>query len=592
MERWSEGCGGASRSLPASHSLRLARRFGNGFLVDSSSRPGSLAHRPRFRVLTLGVPTRMSSFALRVLGALGLATALALPGARRAGAAATDSLARVVYQDTVVVSSTKLQSRLADLATTASVIPPDQIRLGTARSVHDVLAIVPGAHVLDLSGSESQGAVESRGFAAQGTSSHMLVLLDEIPINDLEGDRVDWNLLGQAQVDRVEFLRGPASFLYGDASMAGVVNVITRRGEPGRTTWAQGAGGSDGRANAAAGVSAAGARTQASVSGSFQRLDGERENSEWRAGSGYAFGSAELSPSWTVRGRLLGHRGEQEVPGPLPAPDWKDHPRETITPDDRRDDTSWEGSVELDRHAGHLEVTSLLSGDLRNVDAVETVIPTGTLDRRSRARSGRGEVRFHWTPPNAWVPHVLVGAEGLLGRLESRYHDPSSGGALVGAGDVDRSAGAVFALLRLQPLASLSLTGGARLDWLRSSFTDPTGNAPASGDDDRRALSPTVGLNVVLPRGGHAYLAYAGSFKAPTLEQLYDQRPYVVDFDGPGGQPPFTLHISSAAIEPQRGDHVDGGVRATLGPRVWAEGAGFYARSRDEIGFDLASFRL
>src|SRR5262249_13619603 len=110
---------------------------------------------------------------------------LAACGTGPARAALPDS-ARVVLQDTVVVSSTKLRFRLSALATSARVIPASAIRLGTARQTQDVLASVPGTHVADLTGTETGGVVEARGYASQGTSSHLLVLVDEIPVNEFE----------------------------------------------------------------------------------------------------------------------------------------------------------------------------------------------------------------------------------------------------------------------------------------------------------------------------------------------------------------------------------------------------------------------
>ncbi len=516
------------------------------------------------------------------------------------GLAATPTVAdsggavqRLIYQDTVTVSSTKLRSRLADLATTATVIPTEHIQLGTARSLQDVLAGVPGAHLLDLSGSETQGAVEARGFASQGTSSHMLVLIDEIPVNDLEGDRVDWNLLSQSQVSRVEFLRGPLSFLYGDASMAGVVNLVTREPGPGSRLWAEGAGGSEGRSSASAGVGWTGGRTEAGLSGFHQAVDGYREHSHLRSTGGYGLVRAGLSPRWDLRGRLLAHDGAQELPGPLPAPTWRTRPVQTLTSRDRRDDRTFEGSVELTGRASHdLELIGLLSGDGRDIEATETIVPVGAMDRTSRLRSVTGEVRLHWRPARRSLPHLLVGAEVRRGTLESRYFDPVAGDSLAGAGNVQRVSGGLFALVQATPSARWTLSGGARLDWLRSSLDDPTDSAPRGPDDDLRAFSPTLGLNYRMPHSGHAYLAYAGSFKAPALEQLYDQRPYVIDFDGPGPQPPVTLRIANHAIKPQRAHHLEAGVRTRLAPDLWAEAAVYGLRSRDEIGFDLANFRL
>jgi len=149
----------------------------------------------------------------------------------------------------------------------------------------------------------------------------------------------------------------------------------------------------------------------------------------------------------------------------------------------------------------------------------------------------------------------------------------------------------VYTIAQIRPDPRWTLTAGIRGDWLRSSIDDPYDIAPRSSNDDLRAFSPTAGVNYALP-GGNAFVSYAGSFKAPTLEQLYDQRPYFVDFDGPGPSPPFVLRLSSHGLEPQRGHHVEGGFRTRLGSGLWGDAPAYYAHSSDEIGFDLASFRV
>lgn len=519
--------------------------------------------------------------------AMTLATVALVPllETRAAAQPAPDSAAtRVVYVDTVRVAASKSGSRLVDLATTATVLTPDQIRLSTARSVQDILAPVPSAHVLDLNGSENGGAFESRGFASQGTTSAMVVLVDEIPINDFESGKVDWTLLAKSQVNRVEFLRGPASFLYGNAAMAGLVNLVTMEPGLGAAAWGQAGGGSEGRANGAGGASWSGARAQGTLSGSFQKLDGFRDHSASQTTSGYGFARLALGSRWDLRGRLLAHRGEQDVPGPLPDPAWRLNPTQSQTPTDDHNDRTFGGALELSGDLMRtLHLVALATGDARNVDATETINPVGTLDRESRVRSGRGEVRVHWMPQGHPAPDVLVGGEWRGGALESRYFDPASGDPLVGAGDVRRESGGVFALARAPLAGPVTLAAGARIDWLRSSLDDPTDGAPRGPNDDLRAVSPTIGLNWALPQSGHAWLSYAGAFKAPELEQLYDQRPF--DF----GFGPF--HISSNVLKPQRGDHWDAGARTRVG-KLWLDGAVYYARSRDEIGFDLANFRL
>jgi outer membrane receptor protein involved in Fe transport len=516
--------------------------------------------------------------------ALALSLAALLPVCALAANAPDTTFGRVVFQDTVVVTASKIGLRLSDFATTATVISPREIRLGTSTSVQNVLAPVPGAHVLDMNGTETNGSVEARGFAAQGTTSPMVVLVDEIPTNDFETGKVDWGLLSQSQVDHVEFMRGPASFLYGTASMAGLVNVVTLAPGQSGSLWGQASGGSVGRADLAAGGTWNTRKNQGSISGSWQRLDGFRDNSESRVASGYGFTKFDFADHWSFRARLLAHQGQEQVPGPLPNPDWQTDPSKSITPTDDRNDHTYDGAIEVTGDPSRkLNVVLLASGTSENADATETILPTSALDRSSDLHYSRTEARVHWTPGSHGSPDVLFGGEYRFGVLKSRYHDPASG-ALVGAGNVDRTSGAVFALGRVPFLERFTLVGGGRVDWLRSSLDDPTDGAPRFPDDDQRAISPTAGVNAALPGGGHAWVSYSGAFKAPELDQLYDQRPYDLGFG--------TFHISSNVLKPQTGDHWDAGARAFLGRGLWLDAAGYYIRSRDEIGFDLANFRL
>jgi iron complex outermembrane recepter protein len=492
---------------------------------------------------------------------------------------------RIVFQDTVLVRATKLPFRLDDLTTSAMVLQASQIRLGTARSLQDALAPVPGAHILDLSGSDTQGAIESRGFASQGTSSHMLVLVDEIPLNDFETDRVDWNALGLAQVSRIEFLRGPASFLYGNASMAGVVNLVTHAAGTGGTWWAQGSGGSWDRRAGAGGGAWGNARSQAALSLAGQQLDGWRDHSALETWSGYGSLHHAFTPRWDARARVLAQREDQDVPGPLERAVFDANPRAAGTPLDYRHGRILGAAVELTgRLSPALGLTTLVARDARLVDATETIIPVGALDRLSRIGVTSGEMRLHWAPAFGWTPHVLLGADIQQGDLRSEYQPVGArnGENLLGSAHVQRMSGGVFSVLQLHPLARWTIDAGARLDWLRSrvDVQDGAGDRP---HDDLEAFSPTLGTSVDLRGLGHAYASYAGSFKAPTIEQLYDVRPFEVGL-------PFPITISYHALQPQRGQHVEAGLRSRWGAVAASEVTVYYAQARNEIGFDLAEF--
>ena len=528
---------------------------------------------------------------------LGLLPAICQASADPSAAAAAH--ARVYYQDTVLVHAARTALHLRDLATSGTVVGPEELRRSGPSGIASALASVPGLNVFDLSGSESMGQVDARGFNSLGLTSHLLVLVDEVPVNDFDGDRANWNLLGASQVERVEVLRGPASYLWGNAAMAGVVNLVTRRGSRSGLRSVETSGGSYGAAAGSGSASWVTPRVQADVSALARHHDGFRAHSASDQGSAHLRVHAPLATRWQLDGRTLLHRGVQDIPGPLPDPLWRTAPRRAFAPglpdpspaDWRREGTVNAALVLTGPLASGLSGTFTVGVDARDVRSRETIIPAGTLDHSARTLAARGETRLDWKTPWPLAPEVLFGAEGDLGGLASRYFDPTASfaGSPAGAADVRRTTGAFSLLARLEPAPRWTVSAGARLDWLRSRLQDAPSGAPEN--DDLSAFSPAGSITCDLDGASALYATVGGSFKTPTLEQLYDPRPYGFDPDGPGPAPPMILHISTHALAPQRGTHGEVGFRTRLGARVSADACVYHSRSRDEIGFDLAHFR-
>lgn len=93
-------------------------------------------------------------------------------------------------------------------------------------TVQDVLRAMPGVAVNGAGASSAQ--VRIRG--AEG--NHTLILIDGI---EATGETDEYILAGleTANIARIEVLRGPQSVFYGSNASAGVINIITDKGEPG-----------------------------------------------------------------------------------------------------------------------------------------------------------------------------------------------------------------------------------------------------------------------------------------------------------------------------------------------------------------------
>jgi outer membrane receptor for ferrienterochelin and colicins len=111
---------------------------------------------------------------------------------------------------------------------TASVIYASDIHTMGARTLDDVLALIPGLHVAPSSQSRLDSVYHFRGIHT-GFNSQVLLLMNGTAIqNTVQGGRPTLFRLPVASIDRVEVIRGPGSAVYGADAYAGVINVITK----------------------------------------------------------------------------------------------------------------------------------------------------------------------------------------------------------------------------------------------------------------------------------------------------------------------------------------------------------------------------
>jgi outer membrane receptor protein involved in Fe transport len=92
-----------------------------------------------------------------------------------------------------------------------------------------------------------------------------------------------------------------------------------------------------------------------------------------------------------------------------------------------------------------------------------------------------------------------------------------------------REAAALFGHWEHRLTPPLRVVVGARLDWLSDEYRPDLPIDRARTTVVHRAFSPKAGINFqyreTSRQSGHVYTSISRSFKAPTLDQLFDQRP-------------------------------------------------------------------
>ena len=138
---------------------------------------------------------------------------------------ATIALHLAVATETVVVSATR--TPMPSDESGASIATLSGAELDTMRPVaaNDALRFLPGA-VVSTAG--QRGGLSSL-FVRGGDSRYNKVIVDGVPVND-PGGTFDFGTVPLFEADRMEFLRGAESTLYGSDAMTSVVQTWSRTG--------------------------------------------------------------------------------------------------------------------------------------------------------------------------------------------------------------------------------------------------------------------------------------------------------------------------------------------------------------------------
>ena len=144
--------------------------------------------------------------------------------------AASSGWAQDASPDTLVVTANRFQQPLSAVLAPITVVTRQDIDRWQSTSVNDVLRRLPGVDIAQSGGMGQNSSIFIRGTNA----SHVLVLIDGVRLN-LAGvsGSADLSQFPVSLVQRIEYIRGPRSAIYGSDAIGGVVNIITTRQKPG-----------------------------------------------------------------------------------------------------------------------------------------------------------------------------------------------------------------------------------------------------------------------------------------------------------------------------------------------------------------------
>ncbi|MBI3815531.1 MAG: TonB-dependent receptor [Nitrospinae bacterium] len=170
----------------------------------------------------------------------------------------------------IVVTATRIEETPKEVTQDITVITKDDIEKKGIEFITDVFRSVPELNLVQNGGAGKNATVILRG----GSSEHILIMIDGVKVKSTTTGSFDFSGINVEDIERVEIVKGPQSTLYGSEAMAGVINIITKKGRGKLKTEAYFEAGSFGTYKPSLTVSGGDERIDYRLTGTYFYTDG------------------------------------------------------------------------------------------------------------------------------------------------------------------------------------------------------------------------------------------------------------------------------------------------------------------------------
>ena len=145
----------------------------------------------------------------------------------------TDNLFNTSLEDLMFIKvsgATLTEQNLKTVPSSVTVYSQEQIQHLGLHYLHELMNLVPGFQSFRSSYSPQHSSFSSRGRTVGGLGAEVLLLIDGQRIDEprTSGSVIVGGKIPLLNIERVEFIRGPGSAVYGSNAMLGVINIISR----------------------------------------------------------------------------------------------------------------------------------------------------------------------------------------------------------------------------------------------------------------------------------------------------------------------------------------------------------------------------
>lgn len=514
---------------------------------------------------------------------------LCMVGITGAAAAEDAGTAAAAQQSTaeleeVVVTATRTKEKLKDSSSTINVVSEKEVETVKYRNAAEMLNRLPGVYSHNFNSEEELTSIR---IPTSFASPYTLLLIDGLPAAGF-GESAGGLLkeINADDIERIEVIKGPASALYGNNAIGGVINIITKRPSttPSTRLWVE-KGEYDRQRG---GVTTSG---MAGSLGYYVNLNGQ-DSKGWREHSANKKQSAALKLVYAVdEASMLDFRvdylfSDVELMGSIDKADFDKNWRQdynTFTYVLIRKTTPSLSYTRTVGTGGELKL-AVLARDINHEVIPHYMFRYNSVTRRYTGIMNRiggtdidaqAQFKQDFTPLRS---KIVAGVDAQKGSstvdtyninitrdaVTKKYTSFAYAG-ISSSYDVGTDVTSPYALFEVSPLENVRFSVGGRRDAVSYDVTDNLGLG-RGGSKDFSKTTAKAGVTVDLSKQVNLYGGYSQGFVAPTSSQL---------FSGRG---------ANLSLEAEKADNYEVGVRtAFLNNRVKADVAYYTMTIKDKI---------
>lgn len=454
--------------------------------------------------------------------------ALAMPGLSKAEE--EEIKKPLVTLEEVVVTATRDAREIRKIPANITVIKSDDIKKSGATSLVDVLEKLAGIHFTTFSGNPSQAEIDMRGFGQNG-HGRVLILLDGRRLNRPDMASINWLQIPINNVEKIEVVSGANSVLYGDHAVAGVINIITKRGEGKPEVSVSGIIGEDALHDVRVGLTGSKDRLSYACSGEIQETNGWRERTAFSSkGAGFNIGY-DLSDFFNISLGGSLNKVDYEMPGNLTKSEMEKNRKQFQPARPARWTQAHDNDESLDEYYNVNLGLEMISADLGSFDVnflygLKDI--TSSMDSFPSYRDT--EINTFGITPRYLLDKDILGHKNKLILGVDYYHETLdleiftdiSRDTVSSLSEIEKNSVGYYINDELNLFDELILSAGARIEKakIKGKETNPVTNIKSFDEEkDHHGEAISVGLTYLIEKSSKLFAKFTRLYRYPFIDE-------------------------------------------------------------------------